>query len=268
MKKVLLAAIFNNFFLVSFSQVSHSVDSVEIINRTNWENRKFEVKTPKGSNSTERKKATVKTDSAKTSATITDTTPTNNNNSQPMTLEELTLTVKGLESSLRELYKKLPFENMGFVTIVASNSNLFGSPSTVLRIDDSLCNNNPRAKIFLSPSSAVPIVDIYYNNPYWYASFSRIITTGYELYYPERFDLAALNTNMMDSSPIFVLKQPDLNKITKTANAILTGEPYHIESGSKFTFLIFQGLINRVQFSKKVDQNLQNPRPKEFYPKN
>src|ERR1051326_8790635 len=58
------------------------------------------------------------------------------------------------EASINALNKRLPFENMAFVTIVADEKNLEGETVAhpdrykSLRIDNPLCNGNPKAKIF------------------------------------------------------------------------------------------------------------------------
>ncbi|HYM93860.1 MAG TPA: hypothetical protein VET23_06960, partial [Chitinophagaceae bacterium] len=90
----------------------------------------------------------------------------------------LTKKVAGLEASLDALNKRIPFENMAYVTVVADENNLEGASAQYpdryksMRIDNPLCNGNPKAKIFITRevNGRFDISRITYNSQdgYWH----------------------------------------------------------------------------------------------------
>jgi hypothetical protein len=237
MKKLFLAAIVSSLFSVSFSQMSSRPGGKQaaVKDSSGKGNTKPSVSISSMSNTLE-----VHNTTATPVTSVNNTSIANNNPS--LTLDDLNKKVTNLESQINLISDKLQFQNMAFAEIVADNSNLSATPNPVLKIDHPLCNNNPKAKIFFSPCSdaSAPIISIYYMKPYWYAAFSRFKQSGFQPYFLTEFRVAAFNSNMAESDPIYVLKHMDPAK--GIANSFLTGEQYHIEAGDKFSFLIFQGL--------------------------
>lgn len=163
---------------------------------------------------------------------------TNNNSTPaPLTLSELNQKVADLETFVNNIYK-----SQKIITITADNSNLFDEyqshqfplNNVILRIDNPICNNNPEAKIFYSPTfRSSPILQaIYYESPYWYASFYSMIPSNLGPY-----DIIPIKGGGLNGDDILVPRKFEL--AGSYIDAIQLGSRNYLTPGEKFIFAIF-----------------------------
>jgi hypothetical protein len=241
MKKLFLTVVSAFLLITSFSQVQRRGEKTNTTDTA----RKGKTSTVPISTMSNTMNVTTNPSLNNAATTVNNTNNNTNNNNQPMTLEELTKKVESLPASLDALNERIPFENMAYVTVVADASNLEGASAQYpdryksMRIDNPLCNGNPKAKIFATRevNGRFDIFRITYNSQdgYWHlfpSTVSNITMSPKEIeYFKNGYNQDATVIKDYDNFEDFVKK-----------GSFLWAYPTILRTGDAVQLLIFTDL--------------------------
>lgn len=171
------------------------------------------------------------------------------NDDQNQAIESLRAELARLEAQLSQAEKKLPFEEMALLTIVSGERNMnkvTNEDGTFfvheVRIDNPVCNNNPRAIVFATSHTIgrdIISINVYYNSKdgYWYIKIPDWMYKGF------------IPGIIVDPHPTLVegvlgSNKPDFRQLSQTSFEHTYGIGYagsrSAAVGMKFSVLIFK----------------------------